>query len=85
MLLAIILIHVPAFTINAMTFNFLSLISPGSVMMFLESHRTVLICRSCLDLLDVFPSVSNFHSQILRITSKLLTRLQISQASENVC
>ena len=43
----------PAFTINAMTLDFLSLISPGWELMFLDSHHTVFIFLSLLDLLGV--------------------------------
>ena len=44
---------IPAFTTNAMTSNFLSSISPGSVVMFLDSDRIVFTFLSCLDLLGV--------------------------------
>ena len=46
---------IPAFTCttNAITSDFLSSISPGWVVMFLDSHRTVFTFLSWLDLLGV--------------------------------
>ena len=58
----------PDFTTNAMTSDFLLLISHGWVMTFPDSHRTVFTFRSWLDLLDV---VLAFWISILKI-SKLL-------------
>ena len=59
---------IPAFTTNAMTSDFLSLIAYGWVMTFQDSNRTVFTFRSWLDLLDV---VLAFWISILKI-SKLL-------------
>ena len=59
---------IPAFTTNAMTSDFLLLISHGWVVTFQDSHRTVFTFRSWLDLLDV---VLAFLISILKI-SKLL-------------
>ena len=44
---------IPAFTTNAMTSDFLSLISSFWVVMFLASHRTVFTFLSLLDLMGV--------------------------------
>ena len=44
---------IPAFTTNAMNSDFLSLISPGRVVMFLNSYRTMFTILSWLDLLGV--------------------------------
>ena len=62
---------IPAFTTNAMTSDFLSLISHGWVVTFLDSHRTVFTFHCWLDLLGV---VLAFWISILKITSKLLTK-----------
>ena len=43
---------IPVFTTNAMT-DFLSSISPGWVVMFLDSHRMVFTFLSCLHLLGL--------------------------------
>ena len=59
---------IPAFTTNAMTSDFLSLISHGWVVTFQDSHHTVFTFRSWLDLLGV---VLAFWISILKI-SKLL-------------
>ena len=59
---------IPAFTTNAMTSDFLLLISHGWVVTFPDSQRTVFIFRSWLDLIDV---VLAFWISILNI-SKLL-------------
>ena len=59
---------IPAFTTNAMTSDFLSLISHGWVVTFQDSHRTVFTYRSWIDLLGV---VLAFWISILKI-SKLL-------------
>ena len=61
-------LFIPAFTTNAMTSDFLSLISHGWVVTFQDSHRTVFTFRSWLDLLGV---VLAFWISILKI-SKLL-------------
>ena len=42
---------IPAFTTNAMTLDFLSSISSGCVVMFLDSYRMVFTFLSWLDLL----------------------------------
>ena len=60
-----------AFTTNAMTSDFLLLISHGWVVTFQDSHRTVFTFRSWLDLLDV---VLALWISILKI-SKLLQLL----------
>ena len=44
---------IPAFTTKAMTSDFLSSISPGWVVMFLDSHRMVFTFLSWLDLIGV--------------------------------
>ena len=62
---------IPAFTTNAITSDFLSLLFPGWVVTFLDSHRTVFTFRSWLDLLGV---VLAFWISILKI-SKLLQKL----------
>ena len=59
---------IPAFTTNAMTSDFLLLISHGWAVTFQDSHPTVFTFRSWLDLLDV---VLAFWISILKI-SKLL-------------
>ena len=59
---------IPAFTTNAMTSDFLSLISHGWVVTFQDSHRTVFTFHNWLDLLGV---VLAFWISILKI-SKLL-------------
>ena len=67
---------IPALTINAMTADFLSSISPGSVVMFLDSHRTVFTFRSWLDLLGVVLAFwisflkifKSLHNYLLRVT-----------------
>ena len=59
---------IQAFTTNAMTSDFLLLISHGWVVTFNDSHRTVFIFRSWFDLLGV---VLAFWISILKI-SKLL-------------
>ena len=51
-------------TKNAMTSDFLSSISPGWVVMFLDSHRMVLTFFSWLDLLEVALA---FRISILKI------------------
>ena len=63
---------ITAFTTNAMTSDFLLLISHGWVVTFPDSHRTVFTFCSWLDLLDVV--LLDFHSKNLQITSKLLTQ-----------
>ena len=74
---------IPAFTTNAMTSDFLSSISPGWVVMFLDSHRMVFTFLSWLDLLGVAVA---FRISILKIFNLLTTNavLQISQASNNI-
>ena len=62
------LVFIQAFTTNAMTSDFLLLISHGWVVTFPDSHRTVFTFRSWFDLLDV---VIAFWISILKI-SKLL-------------
>ena len=57
-----------AFTTNAMTSNFLSSISPGWVVMFLQSNRIVFTFRSWLDLLGVAIA---FRMSILKIFNLL--------------
>ena len=47
---------IPAFTTNAMTLDFLSSISPGLALMFLDSYRMMLTFFSWLDLLGVAPA-----------------------------
>ena len=59
---------IPAFTTNAMTLNFLLLISHGWVMTFPDSNNTVFTFRSWLGFLDV---ILAFRISILKI-SKLL-------------
>ena len=56
---------IPAFTTNAMTSDFLLLISHGWVVTFQDSHHTVFTFRSWLDLLDV---VLAFWISILKIS-----------------
>ena len=65
---SLVVTFIPAFTTNAMTLDFLSLISHGWVVRSLDSHRTVFTFRSWLDLLGV---VLAFWISILK-TSKLL-------------
>ena len=64
----LVVTFIPAFTTNAMTSDFLSLISHTWVVTFQDSHRTVFTFRSWLDLLGV---VLAFWISILKI-SKLL-------------
>ena len=66
-----------------MTSDFLSSISPGWVVMFLDSHRTVLTFLCWLDLLGVALA---FFISILKIflLQTTDTGLQISQASKNI-
>ena len=71
---------IPAFTTNAMTSDFLSSISPGWVVMFLDYHHTILSFRRWLDLLGVvlaffisilkiFKSLQNYFQRVTYITS----------------
>ena len=62
---------IPAFTTNAMTSDFLSSISPGWVVMFLDSNLMVSFL-SWLDLLGV--ALAFRISKNLQLTSKLLTQ-----------
>ena len=59
---------IQALTINAITSEFLSSISPGWVVMFLDSHHTVFTFLSWLDLLGV---VLAFWISILKIFKSL--------------
>ena len=63
----------PEFTTNAMTSDFLLLISHVWVVKLPDSHRTVFTFRSWLDLLDVV--LAFWVSKNIQITSKLLTQL----------
>ena len=66
---------IPVFMTNAMTSDFLSSISPGLVVMFLDSHLMMLFTfLSWLDFLDVALAFQITHSKNLQITSKLLTQ-----------
>ena len=67
------MIFTSAFTTNAMALDFLSLISLGWVVMFLDSHCTVVNLRTWIDLLDV--SDSYFHSKNLQITYNYWNRV----------
>ena len=69
-----------SFSTNAMTLHFHSLISPGWVMMSLDSRRTVFIFCSWFDLLDVvltslifilkiFNGLQNYWHRVTNITS----------------
>ena len=71
---------IPAFMTNVMTSNFLSSVSPGWVVMFLNSHRTVFTFLSWLDLLvvvlvfsisilKIFKSLPNYWHRVTDITS----------------
>ena len=64
---------IPAFTTTAMTLDFLSSIFLGWVLMFLDSHRTVLSSQ-LVRFAMCCTSVLDFHSKNLQITSKLLTQ-----------
>ena len=55
---------IPAYTTNAMTSDFLLSITPGWVLMFLDSHRMVFTFLSWLDLLGVAQA---FRISILKI------------------
>ena len=73
---------IPAFTTNAMASDFLSSISPGWVVMFLDSHRMVFTFLSWLDLQGVALA---FLISILKSSNYFQTTytgLQISQASK---
>ena len=65
---------IPAFMTNAMTSDFLSSISPGWVVMFIDSRSMVFTFLSWLDLLGVALAFQISISQNLQITSKLLTQ-----------
>ena len=65
---------IPAFTTNAMTSDFLSLISHGWVVMFPDDHRMVFTFRSWLDLLD---DVLAFWIYILKIAKLLQNCLNV--------
>ena len=73
-------IHVPALTTNATTSYFVSSISPGWVVMFLDSYRTAFTFLSWLDLLGgalafwipilkIFKSLQNYWHRDTDITS----------------
>ena len=75
---------IPAFTTHAMTSDFLSSISPGWVVMFLDTHRMVFTYHSWLDVLCV---VLAFRISILKSSNNFQTTntgLKISQASKNI-
>ena len=61
----------PVFTTNAMTSDFLSLIFPGRMVMFLDSRHMAFTFLSWLHLLG---AALAFWTSILQITSKLLTQ-----------
>ena len=63
---------IPAFTSNAMTSVFLSSISPGWVVIFLDSNRMMLNISKLVRFARCFTSVSDFNSKNIQITSKLL-------------
>ena len=65
---------IPAFTTNAMTSDFLSSISPGWMMMFLDSHRMVFTFLSWLDLLGAALAFRISILKNIQLTSKLLTQ-----------
>ena len=71
---ALAMMFTPPFMTNAMTSDFLSSISPGWVMMFLDSNRTVFAFLSWLDLLGV---VLAFWMSILEIFLSLLNHCQM--------
>ena len=60
----LVVVFIPAFTTNAITSDFLSSISPGWVMTFLDSHRLLFTFLSWLDLLGVALA---FRISILKI------------------
>ena len=71
---------IPAWTKNLMTLVFLSSISPGWVVMFLDSNRTLFTFRSCLDLrgvalaffisiLKIFKLLQNYWYKVTDIAS----------------
>ena len=66
--------YIPAFTTNAMTSDFLLLISHGWAVTFPDSHRTVFTFRSWLDFLGVVLAFWVSILKNLQITSKLLTQ-----------
>ena len=73
-----------ALTTNAMTSDFLSSISLGWVVIFLDSYRAVFTFLSLLDLLGV---VLGFLISILKIFNSLqnfVTGLHISEASKYI-
>ena len=65
---------IPVFTTNAMTLDFLLLISHGWVVTSLDSHRMVFTFLSWLDLLDVVLAFWISILKNLQITTKLLTQ-----------
>ena len=69
---------IPAFTTNAATSDSLSSISPGWVVMFLNSHHMVFTSLSWLDLLGVAIA---FRIPIQKSTN---AGLQISQGLKNI-
>ena len=74
---------IQAFTTNAMTSDFLLLISRGWAMTFPDSRWTVFTFRSWLDLLGVVLAFLDFHSKKSpNYFNTTYTGLQISQASK---
>ena len=65
--------NVPAFTTNAMTSDYLSLIFPGWVVMLLDSHHTMFTFLSLLNALGVAIAFENTFNDLvtLTLTSKL--------------
>ena len=68
-------IHVSAFTTNAMTSDFLSSISPGWVVIFLDSNRTVFTFLSLLDMLGVALAFWIFILKIFKLLPNYLHRV----------
>ena len=71
---------IPAFTTNVLTVDFLSSISPGLLLMFLDSHRIVFAFLNWLDLLGfaqafsisilkIFKLLPNYWHRVTAITS----------------
>ena len=58
---------IPAFTTNAMNSDFLSLIFPGWVVMFLDSHRIVFVFLSWLDFQGVALAFRIFVLKIFKL------------------
>ena len=75
---------IPAFTTNSMTSDFLSSISPGWVLMFLESHLMVFTFLSWLDLLGVALAFRISNLKIFNLLPNYFRRITDITSSKNI-